>query len=466
MSLKDLLNKTKKYGTTMSPDILAYRLLKSANLEEHHAQLIRATIKELTFNEMQLQLKKIFGDNESNVAASIKSEVKVESDVYEVTDETDNEVYYQRNQSYNNRGYRGRFRGKKSFRGNGKFTPKRHHQNPLDAQGNISRCRICESINHWERDCPDQNSAKKRDSAEVTLFQSVLHSQESLKQFTGEALSAAILDSGASKTVCGKTWMTCYQDTLTELDKKKIKVEESSTHFKFGDGRKISSMKRLVIPARLGDINVNIATDVIDEDIPLLLSKDSMKKANTQIDFSNDTVVMFGMQQKIFATSSGHYAIALSQRASLNEISKNGENVTLIAKTVDFSDKKKVALKLHAQFSHPTANKLIKLISNAGLDNDKALKDNIVEVSENCKVCKVYKRAGAKPVVSIPLATEFNEVVAMDLKVFRSHTILHLIDHVTRFSAAAIVKSKEKEEIIKHIFRIWISIFGAPSKYL
>ena len=33
------------------------------------------------------------------------------------------------------------------------------------------------------------------------------------------------------------------------------------------------------------------------------------------------------------------------------------------------------------------------------------------------------------------------------------------------FSAAAIVKSKEKEEIIKNIFKIWISIYGSPLKY-
>ena len=46
----------------MSSDILAYRLLKSANLEDTPEQFIRATVKELTYDDMQLQLKKIFGD--------------------------------------------------------------------------------------------------------------------------------------------------------------------------------------------------------------------------------------------------------------------------------------------------------------------------------------------------------------------------------------------------------------------
>ena len=42
-----LLNKTKKYGSSMFSDILAYILLKSANLEDTQEQLIRATVKDL-----------------------------------------------------------------------------------------------------------------------------------------------------------------------------------------------------------------------------------------------------------------------------------------------------------------------------------------------------------------------------------------------------------------------------------
>ena len=38
--------------------------------------------------------------------------------------------------------------------------------------------------------------------------------------------------------------------------------------------------------------NVLLATEVIENDIPLLLSKDTMKKANTYIDFSNDKTII------------------------------------------------------------------------------------------------------------------------------------------------------------------------------
>ena len=77
-----LLNKTKNYGSSMSSDILAYRLSKSANLEGTQEQLIRATNKELTYDAMQLQWKKSFGDKDSDLAKASGINVKMESDTF------------------------------------------------------------------------------------------------------------------------------------------------------------------------------------------------------------------------------------------------------------------------------------------------------------------------------------------------------------------------------------------------
>ena len=56
----------KSYGTTMSTDMLGYRLLKSANLTVQNEQLIKATT-ELTYQSIKDPLKKIFvfGDENS-----------------------------------------------------------------------------------------------------------------------------------------------------------------------------------------------------------------------------------------------------------------------------------------------------------------------------------------------------------------------------------------------------------------
>ena len=48
----------------------------------------------------------------------------------------------------------------------------------------------------------------------------------------------------------------------------------------------------------------------------------------------------------------------------------------------------------------------------------------------------------------------------------REAGILHVIDHATRFSDAAVIRSKRKEVIINQLFRIWISMFGTPGKFL
>ena len=99
-----LLNKTKKYGSSMSSDILSYRLLKSANLEDNQEQLIKATVKDLTYDAMQLQLKKIFSDKDSESAKASGVNVKMESDTfYGEADDDVKDVYYQTNQPLNRR---------------------------------------------------------------------------------------------------------------------------------------------------------------------------------------------------------------------------------------------------------------------------------------------------------------------------------------------------------------------------
>ena len=67
-------NKAKSYGTTMSDDVLAFRLLKSANLPESQQQLAKATITELKYENMKTQLKKIHGCSSSD-NKEVKDEV-------------------------------------------------------------------------------------------------------------------------------------------------------------------------------------------------------------------------------------------------------------------------------------------------------------------------------------------------------------------------------------------------------
>ena len=76
--------------------MIAYRLLKSANLSEHHQQLIRAAISDLTYESMKTQLLNFFSDG-SKIGDSLSCDVK-EKSVNEVS-LCDQQEYYGSNHS-------------------------------------------------------------------------------------------------------------------------------------------------------------------------------------------------------------------------------------------------------------------------------------------------------------------------------------------------------------------------------
>ena len=135
----------------------------------------------------------------------------------------------------------------------------------------------------------------------------------------------------------------------------------------------------------------------------------------------------------------------------------------LSTKTVE--EKEKIAEKLHKQFGDATGDKLCSLIKSSKY-RDHVLLEKVKGIEQRCNTCLKYKKPALRPVVGLSLAKDFNEVVAMDLKDIRGKKILHMIDHATRYAAAAVVKSKEKGEIVDKIFRHWIALFEPPRKIL
>ena len=124
-----------------------------------------------------------------------------------------------------------------------------------------------------------------------------------------------------------------------------------------------------------------------------------------------------------------------------------------------------IANKLHFQFAHPRAETLIKLIQNAGF-NDKNLKKEINEVSKNCIICLKHKKPTPRPVVCLPLASRFNEMIGIDLKKWNDKYFLVMVDIATRYCQGYVIPNKLPSTIIQALFVSWISIFGTPQKIL
>ena len=109
--------------------------------------------------------------------------------------------------------------------------------------------------------------------------------------------------------------------------------------------------------------------------------------------FGQEMDVMFGQEMDVILTQSGHYALPINHnRRMLNQLGDGTPKITLNFVSVDPEDRHKVALKLHSQFSHPPAKTLIKLVTSAGMGNDKELIRQISIVSDQCAICKEYKK--------------------------------------------------------------------------
>ena len=66
-------------------------------------------------------------------------------------------------------------------------------------------------------------------SYEAILFQADFDHPSELKGLLSESWYVAVLDSGASKTVCGRVWLDSYIDSLSEGQKANIVFQTNSS---------------------------------------------------------------------------------------------------------------------------------------------------------------------------------------------------------------------------------------------
>ena len=189
-------------------------------------------------------------------------------------------------------------------------------------------------------------------------------------------------------------------------EKSKISFRQSSNACRFGDSKLVTAIKNCDIPAVIANTKVKINTDVVSSDIPLLLSRLSMKQANMTIDFENDTAFIFGQKANLdyIVTMSGHYALPISPCTQLLNNLATNERINITLTTQSEKSKFQIAAKLHRQFSHPPPEKLVKLLNSAGEHwrNDEDLKEAIKQVSSDCKTYQLYQKPPACPII-IPL---------------------------------------------------------------
>ena len=222
-----------------------------------------------------------------------------------------------------------------------------------------TNCPVCQSINHWVQNVLDRGT---HEINTYILNEVMLHQtdNDNPQEFPmSETWSAALLDCGARTTVCGKEWFKKYVNNLCEEDQQQKQYYESNDMYRFGDGKKVKITHGAKIPALLGSNYIMIQTDVIKINIPLLLSKSPMKKAEMTLTFQNEIANAFAEKIPLITASSGHYAIPKTKAEQIitKQHSPATSQVTLTV--TNTKSKKQLALKFHRKFAHPSEGKLL-----------------------------------------------------------------------------------------------------------
>ena len=339
----------------------------------------------------------------------------------------------------------------------------------------MAPCNICESTYHYERFCPHKGDAvaskqyvteTSEENNEVQEVNIVLlnKTSDSLYQvFVAEAKNAAVLDTACTKSVCGMHWLNGFLDSADESYRESIVHIPSSTVFKFGDSPTVTSNMKVMLPVLIAKRKCFIDVEVVDSNIPLLLKKSSLKKEATEVDLKTDVIRMFDQRVSSFQTSSGHMAVQIFPTKCEPSNDVLACSVDSIYRQND-AELQKTMLKYHRQFGHASFDSLLQLLKKASKEKlASRVKETLVKIVSSCDVCNAHKRLNCRPVVGLPLASNFNEIVGMDLHEIESNLwYLHIIDIFSRQSAAGIIMTKQADIVIEKSFVHWVSVYGVP----
>lgn len=478
-------NKIMKKGMILPAEILAFKLLRKANITRAEKLLVLTGMdysdKGTLYNQAKKSLKKFKGDSATSGSISDGvSAIKLEPAFLAENEEALMAAGYRRWNPVRGRG-NGRRSGWRNtgvnrFGNNvGNVHFKERPMNPSGVNGQPLTCRACGSYRHLIRNCPDswenlskantvtvipENQIENRDIHEhAVLFTG--YDKVNMTQLEIEARNCAVLDSACTSTVCGRRWMDCFIQSLNDHDKSKLKSSDSAKMFKFGGGTCLKSEGAYEIPAVIAGRNITIKTDVVDSDIPLLLSRTAMKKAQIKMDLENDTAEIFGKEIALNFTSSGHYCVPIDRTEEVEVSSVCAVKLEELSE----AERIKTLLKLHRQFAHPPEKRLVILMKDAGIWREEYRQD-LQDIVKNCDICKMYSTTPPRPIVAMPMATRFNQKVAMDLKKWNNQWILHIIDMWSRLTVSVFIDRKLSSEVIDKLMVHWIGVFGVMEAIL
>ena len=511
-----MLQKAKQLKINNSNDrVLAMDLIITANLTDTEFVMIR-TVADISANDnkryqsVKQKMREIFGKLENNSKESNNDVLLTNSNTEDdISKDRTDEIYlakgwrppnkqYQKGKNRYQKPYKSKYNYSGATNSDTKPIVRTKKLNPIGKDGYPLKCKGCKAITHMIKECPDsyenQNKYKNKkfqtayvvneqtDEEEKVLipisdtesegseeecnYCSIYctDNKDDMSAFTAEALNKGALDTCCTSSVCGEKWLRVYLKAIPNNMKGKVEGPlESNKYFIFGNQGKLKATASYNLPVKIGGENNTIRVDVIKSDVPLLLSKSDMKRLGIALDMKNDKATMNDKPLILTTTAAGHYVVdLLTNSEKLEEVN--------IAELEEENDKvqMKALRKIHLQFGHRNKKQFVTILKEAGKWKEK-FSQMIDKIMDACEGCIMRKRTPDRPAVAPPMASDFGDVLGMDLKVWDKNKniyILYMIDIYTRFQVATVIKSKEPNEIVKAFTLKWLPTFGKVERFI
>ena len=319
-----------------------------------------------------------------------------------------------------------------------------------------------------------------------------------------------LIDSGSPSTLVGVEDFKIIKQQYTEMIQASFTYRQSNKKYEFGGGEKTYSLGTVRLPIYVLDQDkqphiLHVWVEVVNQkNLPLLLGGKSLTNAGGTLCFKTLTLSLDWKKKRLCLpvkqSDSGHFHLQffpmseqedqllireMVDRADwTNREVKNivtylatdaSPDVTVIKAPEKLNNKKlnkaltkQQVIRLHQSLGHAHRDKIKNMVKQTKLYDDNTLR--FIDELENCEVCAVEHNRLPKPRISLPRSSNFNHVLAIDLKENRRYSnappyILYMVDTFTRFKAAVFIKNKQGSTIAEHLVLDWVKYHGAP-KYL
>ena len=288
-----------------------------------------------------------------------------------------------------------------------------------------------------------------------------------------------IVDCGCPRSLMGDKELETLKDIM-EVEEMNVKDQG----FRFGPSRVYTSNKKVRLSLQRGGNEINFEFFVVKGNVPILLGNDAMASLGGNIDMDEDKLVLKNAEMDIplERTRGGHFVIPIKSVTGYDAKNVKGDeadavmlmvlgdtdnddlkrfhdevgHVIFLSVVLDDDERAKVK-KVHRYFGHRSSRRTWELFAKANKLVGK--KKAVFEVIDNCKTCSAFKKAPPRPKIGLPVASDFNEIVGLDLKVLnkaKGEYILWMVDLFSKMIKGKFIKNKLPETIIDGIISTWI----------